>query len=107
MNQPPSLHQNTYFPHIDGIRAIAVLAVVLYHIRERTCPGGFVGVDIFFVLSGYLITKGLIKESVEGDVLDQRLLPASHQAHHASLLLPHLDCHPDEWGCPLDRKSVV
>lgn len=68
----PSLHQaggavhGTYFPHIDGLRTFAVLAVVLYHLQEGICPGGYTGVDIFFVISGYLIGGGLIRSLKEG-----------------------------------------
>lgn len=51
-----------YYPHIDGIRALAVIPVVLFHILASFCPGGFVGVDVFFVISGYLITGGIIKD---------------------------------------------
>jgi peptidoglycan/LPS O-acetylase OafA/YrhL len=54
----------TYRPHLDGIRAIAVLAVVLYHAHVPGFPGGFVGVDVFFVISGYLIT-GLLQREFE------------------------------------------
>ena len=52
-----------YRPHIDGLRAIAVLAVILFHFRWPTLPGGFLGVDIFFVISGFLITQLLSEPS--------------------------------------------
>ncbi len=51
-----------YFPHIDGIRALAVIPVVLYHVLASLCPGGFAGVDVFFVISGYLITGGILRD---------------------------------------------
>jgi peptidoglycan/LPS O-acetylase OafA/YrhL len=57
---------HNYRPDIDGLRAIAVLAVVLYHAFPNALPGGFVGVDIFFVISGYLITKLILQELQSG-----------------------------------------
>jgi len=53
----------TYRPHIDGLRAISVVAVILYHFGWHTLPGGFLGVDIFFVISGFLITQLLFEPS--------------------------------------------
>ena len=50
---PPRLG---YIPALDGLRALAVVAVLLYHADQRWIPGGFLGVDVFFVISGYLIT---------------------------------------------------
>lgn len=55
-----------YRPDIDGLRAIAVLSVLLHHLNASLLPGGFVGVDIFFVISGYLITSQVNKEACEG-----------------------------------------
>lgn len=55
-----------YRPDIDGLRAVAVMAVVLHHLLPRLVPGGYVGVDVFFVISGYLITKIISREIEEG-----------------------------------------
>jgi peptidoglycan/LPS O-acetylase OafA/YrhL len=52
----------TYRPEIDGLGAIAVLSVFIFHLNHKWLPGGFVGVDIFFVISGYLITSILYKD---------------------------------------------
>ena len=56
-----------YFPHIDGLRTLAVLPVVIYHLLSYFCPGGYAGVDVFFVISGYLITGGIIRDLQKGD----------------------------------------
>ena len=53
-----------YIPAIDGLRAIAVVAVVAYHLGFDWIPGGFLGVDLFFVISGYVITR-LLLDSIE------------------------------------------
>src|SRR2546430_1897971 len=51
-----------YRSDIDGLRAVSILAVVWYHAFPSSVPGGFVGVDIFFVISGFLITRIIVGE---------------------------------------------
>src|SRR5579862_3925455 len=72
-------------PAIDGLRAVAVAGVFLYHADAAWLPGGFFGVDVFFVISGYLITSLLLAESVQTGTVAllrfwagraRRLLPA-------------------------------
>jgi peptidoglycan/LPS O-acetylase OafA/YrhL len=57
------MSRTAYRPEIDGLRALAVLAVCLYHIDPDLLPGGFVGVDVFFAISGYLIASQVLEES--------------------------------------------
>ncbi|MEY3863496.1 MAG: hypothetical protein RL183_381, partial [Pseudomonadota bacterium] len=59
-------HSISYRPDIDGLRALAILPVVLFHAFPNLLPGGFIGVDIFFVISGYLITSILLKDIQAG-----------------------------------------
>ncbi|HMJ74667.1 MAG TPA: acyltransferase, partial [Iamia sp.] len=74
-----------YVPALDGLRAVAVVGVMLFHGGVAWMPGGFLGVDVFFVLSGYLITTLLLRERVGTHTIDlrqfwvrrlRRLLPA-------------------------------
>ncbi len=74
-----------YIPAIDGLRAVAVIAVMLYHLGFSWIPGGFLGVDLFFVISGYVITRLLLDSIAQSGGLvlrsfyiarARRLLPA-------------------------------
>lgn len=56
-----------YRPDIDGLRAVAILSVVIYHAFPSTLPGGFVGVDVFFVISGFLISTIIFRSLLRGD----------------------------------------
>ncbi len=58
---PKPIHSGQrYLPGLDGLRALAVLAVIAYHLRLSWAPGGMLGVGVFFTLSGYLITDLLL-----------------------------------------------
>ncbi|WP_157210445.1 acyltransferase family protein [Turneriella parva] len=81
-----SAHTLTYRPDLQGLRAIAVIAVLIFHVWPQTFRGGFVGVDVFFVISGFLITSLLIAEHEATGKVDLprfwarrflRLLPAA------------------------------
>ncbi len=61
-----------YIPAIDGLRAVAVIAVMLYHLGFTWIPGGFLGVDLFFVISGYVITRLLLDSIQRSGGLDLR-----------------------------------
>lgn len=74
-----------YMPGLDGLRAIAVIGIIIYHLNKKWLTGGFLGVDTFFVISGYLITSLLLKEYEETGIINlknfwirriKRLLPA-------------------------------
>ena len=87
----------TYRAEIDGLRALAVVPVILFHAGYETFSGGFVGVDVFFVISGYLITSILVADIERGrfslaafyERRARRILPA--------LILVMLVCIPFSW----------
>ncbi len=85
MTQPAVPRPLPHLPAIDGLRAVAVMAVVLYHANVAWMPGGFLGVDVFFVISGFLITSLLLTELSANGTINRkafwlrrfrRLLPA-------------------------------
>jgi peptidoglycan/LPS O-acetylase OafA/YrhL len=71
-------------PGLDGLRALAVVAVIVYHLNAAWLPGGFFGVDVFFVVSGYLITSLLLREHLRDGTVDLRRF----WARRARRLLP-------------------
>jgi peptidoglycan/LPS O-acetylase OafA/YrhL len=82
---PTQLSRVPYLPGLDGMRALAVVAVMIYHANHTWLPGGYLGVEVFFVISGYLITLLLIGEHERAGHVDlkqfwarraKRLLPA-------------------------------
>ena len=97
-----------YRPEIDGLRAIAVLAVIFFHAGYKVFSGGYVGVDIFFVISGYLITSIILKEREKKGGFSlfyfyerraRRILPALFFVMIVSFLLSWF------WLIPSDMKD--
>ena len=76
----------TYFAHVDGLRALAVLSVMLYHLNPGLLPGGFMGVDIFFVISGFVVTASLAGHQSE----TPRAFLATFYARRLARLVPAL-----------------
>ncbi|MEC5382435.1 acyltransferase family protein [Aurantimonas sp. C2-6-R+9] len=95
-----------YRPEIDGLRAIAVVAVVLYHLDPSFAPGGFLGVDVFFVISGFLIATSVLADAERGafsfltfyDRRARRLAAPLLLVLASSFLLGYLLLLPDDYA---------
>ena len=95
-----------YRPEIDGLRALAVLAVIMFHAEFKWFSGGFIGVDVFFVISGYLITTILIN-----DLDNQRFSVTGFYERRARRILPALFfvtliCIPFAWFWMLPSQMM-
>ncbi|HUJ55226.1 MAG TPA: acyltransferase family protein [Gaiellaceae bacterium] len=106
----------SYRPGLDGLRALAVTGVFLYHARLDWLPGGFLGVDLFFVLSGYLITSLLLVEWESRHVIDlrrfwlrraRRLFPAVVVVVLVSLILAAVFARDDLTRTRGDALSAI
>ena len=94
-----------YRSDIDGLRALAVLPVVLFHVDPTRMPGGFLGVDIFFVISGYLISLLLFREQADGGIQlagfyrrrVRRLFPSLIVVLSASMAMGYFALWPGEY----------
>jgi peptidoglycan/LPS O-acetylase OafA/YrhL len=103
--EPSLIHQSTsYRPDIDGLRAVAVLAVVFFHAKVAGVSGGYVGVDVFFVISGYLITSLIAGEMRQGQFSivqfyerrARRIFPALFAVFAASTIAGSVILLPEE-----------
>ena len=65
MKNKDKYFQSQYRPEIDGFKAFAVIAVIINHLNKNILPSGYLGVDIFFVISGYLITSSLVSREYQ------------------------------------------
>jgi peptidoglycan/LPS O-acetylase OafA/YrhL len=101
----PKTKKLTYRPDIDGLRALAVLAVVVYHAFPGLMPGGFVGVDVFFVISGFLISGIILDDLAQGNFTFRafyarrirRIFPALFMVLAAVLIFGWFALLPDEY----------
>ncbi len=98
------MNKITYRPEVDGLRALAVLGVLIYHLNPSWLPGGYLGVDVFFVISGFLITSILVKGWEKGDFSykefylrrARRILPAMLVVTALTCLASYFILFPDE-----------
>jgi peptidoglycan/LPS O-acetylase OafA/YrhL len=105
MPKNKNTHHMSYRKDIDGLRAVAVIAVILAHAGLHGFSGGFVGVDVFFVISGYLITKNVLGDLERGsfsfrDFYDRRarrILPALYLVMIATFVIGYFSVMPDEF----------
>ena len=104
-----------YRSEIDGLRALAIIPVVLFHAGFEFCSGGFLGVDIFFVISGYLITGIIVKETQENkfSVVNfltrraRRILPPLYFMMFFVSIFYLLIARPSIEECTLFRESLL
>ena len=111
------LHKNTlaYRADIDGLRAVAVLAVVAYHLSPQTLKGGFLGVDVFFVISGFLITKIILTQLRHStfsfvafyEKRIKRLFPVLLVVLAASCLYGYFVLFPQDFGSLLKHSAFA
>lgn len=99
---PPPGHPQQYRADIDGLRSIAIISVLLFHLFPQQLRGGFIGVDVFFVISGFLITGILVKQerfSIQQFYVRRvkRIFPALAAVLAACLVLGWWLLHPEEY----------
>ena len=104
-----SVTPNKHIKEVDGMRAIAVLAVLLFHADVRGFSGGYFGVDVFFVISGFVITRKTLQELEAGQFSlfefyrrrIRRILPAVLVVLFATTIFVH------QWLMPVDYKKYA
>lgn len=95
-----------YRPEIDGLRAVAVIPVIFFHAGFETFSGGYVGVDIFFVISGYLITSIIVNDLEDGSFSIAHFYERRAKRILPALFLVSLLCVPVAWAL-LDDEAFA
>ena len=90
--------RSAYRPEVDGLRCVAVMAVILYHAGFSAFPGGYVGVDVFFVISGYLITSILVADLALGQFSFRKFYERRARRIFPALFFVVLCCLPFAWA---------
>ncbi len=98
-----------YRPEVDGLRALAVVPVIFFHAGFASFEGGFVGVDVFFVISGYLITSILLREAETGTFSLTRFYERRARRILPALVFVVAACIPVAWMTmePVEMKDFA
>ena len=99
MELPPEVHNvhPVYRPDIDGLRALAILSVVIFHAFPFSLPGGFVGVDVFFVISGFLISTIIFRSLQRGDFSFAEFYAHRIKRIFPALIIVLMGCYAFGW----------
>ena len=96
-----------YRPDIDGLRAFAVIFVLLYHAFPNFTPGGFIGVDVFFVISGYLISTIIFENLDKGTFSFTEFYSRRIRRIFPALLLVLIACFAFGWFLLHDLQESI
>ena len=103
------IEKMVYRPEIDGLRAVAVIPVIFFHAGLTPFSGGYIGVDVFFVISGYLITRILVNELERGNFSLARFYERRARRILPALFFIMACCIPFAWMwmLPSELKSLA
>ncbi len=98
IKQAPMSEQKSFLSHVNGMRALAILGIVFYHLNAAYCPTGYFGVDVFLVISGYFLLASLMKAEKPGDIhYGSYLLKKSWRIIPSWLLVACVFCVGSGW----------
>ncbi len=106
--QPAPAKQKSFLSHVNGLRALAILGILIYHLNAAYCPAGYFGVDVFLVISGYFLLASLMKAEKPGDIhYGSFLLKKSWRILPPWLVVTLVFCFGSVWFMiPTDRIDI-